>query len=183
MAVHATNIIEWPSDHSLALAPPATPHRRTAPTTPLTRSEDGMSQRDFDNCVEAYRQALDAFVTGDAGPVADLYSRHDDVTLANPLGPPRRGWIEVEWAIEAAAANFTAGSARFEEVTRYVTADLGYLVQIERYKVQLTGTDEMVPSSLRVTMILRREEGTWKVAHRHADPITTTQPISTIIDT
>ena len=48
--------------------------------------------------------------------------------------------------------------------------------------MQLAGSDEMVPSTLRVTMIFRREGDNWKVAHRHADPITATRPISTIID-
>jgi uncharacterized protein (TIGR02246 family) len=142
-----------------------------------------VSQGDFDDLVEVYRRALDAFIKGDPGPVANLYSRRDDVTLANPLGPPRRGWAAVEKAMEAAAANFRAGAVRFEEVSRYNSADLGYVVQLERYEVQLVGSEEMAPSSLRVTMIFRREGDTWKVAHRHADPITSAQPISTIIDT
>ena len=72
---------------------------------------------------------------------------------------------------------------RFEEVSRYTTSDLGYVVWLERGEVQLVGSEAMTPSSLRVTMIFRREGDTWKVAHRHADPITTARPISTIIDT
>ena len=62
-----------------------------------------------------------------------------------------------------------------------LTADLGYVVYLERTQVRLAGSDKTVPSTLRVTMIFRREEGTWKVAHRHADPIMTAQPISTIL--
>jgi ketosteroid isomerase-like protein len=142
-----------------------------------------VSQGDFNGAVDAYRQALDRFIKGDPRPVAELFSQRDDVTLANPLGPPRLGRVEVEQAIEAAAANFTDGSVRCEEVTRYSTPDLGYIVQVERCEVQLAGSDVMAPSSLRVTMIFRREGDTWKVAHRHADPITTDRPISTILDT
>jgi ketosteroid isomerase-like protein len=65
---------------------------------------------------------------------------------------------------------------------RRATADLGYVVYLEHAEVQLAGSDEMVPSTLRVTMIFRREGDNWKVAHRHADPITATRPVSTIID-
>ena len=147
----------------------------------MTSSEMPAAHADFSAAVDAYRQALSAFVKGDARPVLEHFSRRDDVTLANPLGPPRLGRADVEQAIEAAAANFEDGSLRFKDLSRYATADLGYLVSLERAEVRLAGSDETVPSTLRVTMIFRREEDTWKVAHRHADPITTTQPISTIL--
>ena len=84
------------------------------------------------------------------------FSRRDDVTLANPLGPPRLGRAEVERTIEETAANFVDGSMRFEEVSRYTTPDLGYVVWLERGEVQLIGSEDMSPSSLRVTMIFRR---------------------------
>ena len=142
-----------------------------------------MSPSDFDGVVEAFREALEAFLKGDARPVMELFSQRDDVTLANPFGPPRLGRAEVEKATEEAAANFTGGSIRFEEVSRYFTPDLGYIVQLERAEAQLAGTEDIAPISLRVTMIFRREGDAWKVAHRHADPITTARPISTIIET
>ena len=143
-----------------------------------------VSQRDFDGAVEAFRQALDRYVKGDPGPVTELVSRRDDVTLANPLGPPRLGPADVNEAIAAGAAMLADGSVRwFEEVSRYSTPDLGYIVQIERTQARLPGSDDIAPIALRVTMIFRREGDAWKIAHRHADPITSTRPISTTLET
>jgi ketosteroid isomerase-like protein len=149
-----------------------------------TVKEADVSQTDFDGAVEGYRQALGAFMTGDPIPVTEFFSRRDDVTLANPLGPPQLGPTAVDQAIAAGAANLRDGSTRgFEEVSRYSTPDLGYVVQIERAEARLPGSDDMSPLALRVTMIFRREGDTWKVAHRHADPITTARPITTVIET
>ncbi len=142
-----------------------------------------MSQHDFDGAVEAFRRALGVFMKGDPGPVTELLSRRDDVTLANPLGPPRRGPAEVDRAVAEAAAQIRDGSVRgFEEVSRFSTPDLGYVVQIERTQARLTGSEDMSPIALRVTMVFRREGDTWRVAHRHADPITSARPISTAIE-
>ena len=137
---------------------------------------------DFDEFVETYRQASAAIVTGDSRPVLELFSEHDDVTLANPLGPPRRGRAEVEKATSAAAANFTGGSGWFEEVSSYHTADLGYTVELEHFDVQLAGSEKPASTTLRVTTVFRRETDSWKVVHRHADPITTARAVETILD-
>ena len=154
---------------------------RTYDSSDRIGDEMSVAHADFSAAVDAYRQALDAFVTGDARPVLEHFSRRDDVTLANPLGPRRLGRADVEQAGEGAVANFEAGSLRFEDLSRHATADLRHVVSLERAEVRLAGSDEMVPSTLRVTMIFRGEGDTWRVAHRHADPITTTQPISTIL--
>ena len=141
----------------------------------------GVSKMDFDGAVEAYRKALHAYMRGDLVPVLELFSLRDDVTLANPLGPPVCGPAELAKAAAAAAAQFSDGSIRgFEEISRYTTPDLGYVVQIERGQARLAGSQDMSPITLRVTMIFRREGDTWKVAHRHADPITTPRPITTL---
>ena len=79
-----------------------------------------------------------------------LFSRRADVTLANPLGPPRRGPEDVEKAIKAAAANFSGGTVRFQEVSRFQTADLGYVVHLEVNEVRLSGRAERERSTLRV---------------------------------
>jgi ketosteroid isomerase-like protein len=140
------------------------------------------SERAFDDAVTEYRRALSAMVKGDPKPVTEFFSRRDDVTLANPILPPQLGPAAVGKAIAEAATHLRDGSVLgFEEVSRYVTADLGYVVQIERTQARLAGSEDVIPLALRVTMIFRREGDAWKVAHRHADPITTPQPIDSVL--
>ena len=63
-----------------------------------------------------------------------------------------------------------------------MTPELAYVVQIERAKAKLGAREDITPFALRVTMIFRPEEdGTWKIVHRHADPITTAQPAESVI--
>jgi ketosteroid isomerase-like protein len=112
-----------------------------------------------------------------------MFSRHDDVTLCNPVGPPFRGREDVERAGAEPSSHFTDGKvAGFDEVSRFVTADLGYIVRIERGQAHIDGSPEPVPYSLRVTMIFRREGEAWKITHRHADPITTPRPLASAME-
>lgn len=68
-----------------------------------------------------------------------------------------------------------------ETIAKYVTADLGYVVQIERAKAKIGAREEITPYAVRATNIFRREDGVWKMVHRHADPITTAQPAESVI--
>jgi ketosteroid isomerase-like protein len=139
---------------------------------------------DFDKAVEAFRHASESILQGDSRPATELFSPSEDVTLANPLGPPQRGPANVAKTAAEAAAQLSDGSVRgFEEVSRYSTADLGYVVQIERAQARLAGNGNVTPFALRTTMIFRREGDAWKIVHRHADPIVTPRPISTLIET
>jgi hypothetical protein len=71
---------------------------------------------------------------------------------------------------------------RYEIVAKYVTPELAYIVEIERTKAKVGGREDVAPSALRVTMIFRPEEDTWKVVHGHADPITTAQPVESLFE-
>jgi ketosteroid isomerase-like protein len=137
---------------------------------------------DFDQVVEPYHQALGEIIKGSPEAYKELYSHRDDVTLANPFGPPVRGWDEVARTLERAASHYRDGEATgFENLAKYVTPELAYLVEVERCKAKVGGREDLSAVALRVTSIFRPEEGTWKIVHRHADPITTSQPPESVI--
>ena len=59
---------------------------------------------DVDELIEQYYRAQGEFLKGNPEPVKDLFSRREDVTIANPYGPPVRGWDEVAKTIEHVAS-------------------------------------------------------------------------------
>jgi ketosteroid isomerase-like protein len=128
--------------------------------------------------VSQCEQAWQVFVTGDPGPAMLLFSRHDDVTLANPWGPAVTGWADVAGTLEAAAARFRNGQLfAFDILTRFVSDDFGCYHEIERGEAMLGGRSELESFALRVTSIYRREEGGWRIVLRHADPILASRPV------
>lgn len=120
---------------------------------------------DFDGVVEQYHVTLREFAKGNPEPVKALLSHNGDVSLAGGFGGITRGWEQVTKNIDFAASKFK-GQISFENVAKYATQDLGYIVEIEHYS-----TADFSPS-LRVTSIFRREDRVWKLVHRHGDPTT-----------
>ena len=132
-----------------------------------------MAPKTFDAAVELARQNLGSMAKGDAGPSTALWSRRDDVVLANPLGPPIVGFPSVVAETAQVASMFVGGEQpEFDEIVRWSSDDLGYVLAIEHAQVQRVGSDELVTIDLRVTTIFRREDDGWRVCVRHADRIT-----------
>ena len=139
---------------------------------------------DFDQVVEQSHAAVDEFARGNNKPLEQLYSRRDDVTLGNPFGPFVRGFDEVAETMERAAAYYRDGKAiGFDLVAKEVTQDLAFVVEVERVSSKIGGSEEETPVSLRVTSIFRNEDGEWKLLHRHADPITSSRPAQSVVQT
>ena len=137
---------------------------------------------DVDQLIDQYQQALDVFMKGNPEPVKELFSHREDVTLANPLGPPAHGWEQVGATIEHAASQFRDGRlVSVEIVEKHATPEFAYTVWLEHAEGKAGGREDIAPVTLRVTMIYRPEEGTWKVVHRHADPITSARPAESVI--
>jgi ketosteroid isomerase-like protein len=132
---------------------------------------------DFVQVVEQYHAAADEFSRGDPQPVKAIFSHRDDVTLANPFGPAVRGWERVSEALDFASSRFRDGQvASFETLAKYESSDLATILEIERWRAKVSGRAGVDSFELRVTSTFRREDGTWKLVHRHADPIAQFHP-------
>src|SRR5215218_1271746 len=59
---------------------------------------------DLDEVLEQFKLAGNEFMKGNPKPVQELFSHRDDVTLANPFGPPARGWEQVAKTQERGAS-------------------------------------------------------------------------------
>jgi ketosteroid isomerase-like protein len=138
---------------------------------------------DAHQLIEQYFRAQGEFLRGNPEPVKNLFSQRDDVSLANPYGPPVRGFDEVAKSIEHAASLRRDGTfVEWQIVAKCVTAELAYVVQVEWAEAKIGAREEIAPLAVRATMIFRPEEdGEWKLVHRHADPITTAQPAESVI--
>jgi len=137
---------------------------------------------DLQRVVEQFQAGLDAFFRGDPGPCKLLMSRRDDVTLANPFGPIALGWAQVEATMDHAGQNYRGGAATgFEMVARYTALELAYTVWVERFKTRMGPDDALVAGALRRTTIYRLEPDGWRIAHTHADPITTPRGAESLV--
>lgn len=102
---------------------------------------------------------------GDAGPRRAIWSRHDPVTV---LGAWRNasGQQEIDEIFAHLAASFSdCTSYELELLEVEVLGDAAYTVGLEHTSASVNGVPRTY--TLRATQVYRREDGEWKVAHRH----------------
>ena len=129
-----------------------------------------MSQQDFDVAVKQYNKAMSDFFEGNPKPINDIYSSSDEISLAQLSGGLVLGRNQVTDIASRNAMKYRKGSdTGFETLAKYVAPEFAYIVQIERTKTKISGRNEFSSLALRVTSIFRREDGIWKLLHRHVD--------------
>jgi ketosteroid isomerase-like protein len=139
-------------------------------------------QAELDKVIQQYHRGLDEFVKGRPQHGMALFSRKPDVTLGNPFGPFAKGPEQVMETANRAAKKYQDGSATgFDRISTYVTPNLAYIVEVEHFNAKMVGRDDFASLALRCTTVFRREDGTWKIVHRHADPITTPRTAESVI--
>ncbi len=142
-----------------------------------TKEKAAKSPTDLDYAIQKYHEALDEFVKGNPEPMKLLFSMQEDITLANPFGGIKHGRQQVATGLEKAASFFKDGEAiGFQTIAKYVTTELGSIIEIETYRAKVSGRPEVIPIAIRVTSLFRPEDGVWKVIHRQADPLVNAEP-------
>ena len=110
-----------------------------------------------------------ALHNGDAAPRRALWSRREPVSV---LGAWRNacGQEELDELFTALGGSFSdCTSYSFELRAFDVVGDMAYTAGLEHTSASVDG--EPRTYTLRVTQVYRREDGEWKVAHRHGDTV------------
>lgn len=111
-----------------------------------------------------------ALHNGDSGPRITMWSRTEPLTLFG-AAMNGRGWREIGPMFDALGKQFSdCLSYENEIVAAEARGDLAYTVALEHTTASINGAEPR-PYVLRVTTIFRREDGEWKVVHRHGDAL------------
>lgn len=117
------------------------------------------------------RDAEVALHNGDATPRLAIWSSREPVTV---LGAwmSASGQQEVTALFRRLERTFSDCSSYVHEfVAADVSGDRAYTVGYEHTSASVNGEPRQY--TLRVTQVYRREDGEWRVAHRHADTLET----------
>jgi ketosteroid isomerase-like protein len=111
-----------------------------------------------------------ALHNGAAAPRRALWSREEPVSV---LGAWRNahGQQEIDELFTSLAERFSdCTSYEFELLAFDVVGDMAYTAGLEHTSTSVDG--EPRTYTLRATQTYRREDGQWRVAHRHGDTVT-----------
>jgi ketosteroid isomerase-like protein len=140
---------------------------------PPAADSPGSSTREFSAFLRQWEEAQTRFLNGDPTLWKQKSSQGEDATIFGAFGGYEKGWKEVGPRYDWAASQYRPSGTRkkVEYLNVSVSGDMAYSVGIERDEAQLAGHGKSEPRALRVTQIFRRENGAWKLVHRHADPL------------
>jgi hypothetical protein len=132
-------------------------------------AEPSTAVEDFQRMLERQRLVSEFMYVGDPGPWMELWSHKEPLSLCGARGPCKTGWEELSRTFHWMGARFSNGrDSRFDVEVAEVVGDMAYSVGYESAQVSVDA-GPVSPWRLRVTHIYRRENGEWKLVHRHAD--------------
>jgi ketosteroid isomerase-like protein len=118
-------------------------------------------------------QAEEAIHNGDVAPRLAMWSRNDPVTLFGAWMSDA-GWEDVNRTFHVLASHFSdCTSYDVDVIAAGASGDLAYTVAYEHTSTSVDGVPRTY--TLRVTQIYRREDGEWKLVHRHGDELAADQ--------
>jgi len=118
--------------------------------------------------IEKMQQANLDLAHGNDSLAKALWSRKDDVTMFTGLATDEaKGWESVEATLKLSSKQIAgANTYIFEKISGSSGTDQAYLVQKEQY-----GFPNGKTVSIQATILFQKEEGSWKIIHRHADKL------------
>jgi ketosteroid isomerase-like protein len=155
--------------------------QRETKREPSVRRWEGGKMSDLDDFLTAtlapQGDAERALLNGDPRPRLAITAMQDPVTVFGAKVPLRRGRRECSEILSWLASRWSnCTDYGFDLVAADVSDDLAYIVGFEHIANSVVGV-AVEPYTLRVTHIFRREQGEWKIAHRHADYIPADQTL------
>lgn len=114
-------------------------------------------------------EAERALHNGDPAPRRALWSRNEPVSV---LGAWRNatGQREIDQLFGSLGKSFSDCTSYVFELQAYdVLGDMAYTAGLEHTSVSVDGQPRTY--TLRATQVYRREDGAWRVAHRHGDTV------------
>lgn len=128
------------------------------------------AEAELEEFISRCHEALSHQSQGRPEPFLKLWSHADDVTIMAAIGGYHVGFEQVSSLLSAASKTQSFDTWSAENIVTTVEGDLAFSVELERYGRRVDGDEEEM--TLRATQIYRREEGGWKVIHRHGDVLT-----------
>jgi ketosteroid isomerase-like protein len=118
--------------------------------------------------------AMTRVANGDVSAIKSLYSHTADATSFYGWGGYEKGWEQVSRRWDWAGAQFKGGAVRYENVSTVIAPEMFYVTDIETFEKQrVANVDGETGWSNRVTHVFRKEDGEWRLVHRHGNRLET----------
>lgn len=114
--------------------------------------------------------AMAGVANGDVSAIKSLYSHTADATSFYGWGGYEKGWDAVSRRWDWAGTQFKGGRVRYENVSTVITPEMFLVTDIETYEHQrMANIEGETGWTNRVTHVFRKEQGEWRLVHRHGN--------------
>ena len=124
-----------------------------------------------------WEKYVDSTASGNPTFMKENASHSRDITIMGAFGGYEKGWDKVGARLDWAAAQMKGSQpkkGKIEYIDIVVSSDMAFTVALASVVQGATEND----FKIRVTEIFRKEDGSWKLLHRHADPLIEKKPPS-----
>jgi ketosteroid isomerase-like protein len=124
------------------------------------------AQKEIREATMLFYAALNSALHGDLDPLSAVWSHSSDVSELDGVGARAKGWTEVRADFRNMARLYPDGRIEPQDILVVADGDIGYSVCTETGQLR-SPEGPMVKFTRRATNIFRREDGRWKMVHRH----------------